>query len=194
MSTINDMGIAGVSNGILQPKLTNRWRVTFAGMAGGTNTVPLSMQAISVSRPQLEFEEVKLNRYNSIAWVASKHSFQPMKLKLEDDVTNQASTVIQQQLQTQQWITGAQGQWFAAAGDASTYKFACNLSMLDGNDSVIENWTVEGCWIKEVEYGEIEYAEGKAVTISLTIRFDNAYQDFLSSSWIQNNGSALGGA
>ncbi len=194
MSTISDFGIPGVNTGILQPKLSNRWRVTFAGMAAGADSTAVSWQAVSVSRPTLKFDEVKLNRYNSVAWIASKYEFDPMKLTLEDDVTNQASTIIQAQLQTQQWIIGAQGQWMAAAGDGSTYKFATNLTMLDGNDTAIENWTVEGCWIQNVEYGELEYAEGKAVTIGLTIRFDNAYQDFSTSSWIGGNGSALGGA
>ena len=34
MATINQFGIPGVGSGILQPKLKNRWRVTFVGMGG----------------------------------------------------------------------------------------------------------------------------------------------------------------
>ena len=62
MATINDFGIPGVGTGILQPKLKNRWRVTFANLGGGTDSQPLSMQAISATRPQLTFEEVALHR------------------------------------------------------------------------------------------------------------------------------------
>ena len=83
MATINDIGIPGVGSGILQPKLKNRWRVTFANLGGGVDSQPLSHQAITVTRPVLSFEEIQLDRYNSRAWVAGKHTFEPMTITLE---------------------------------------------------------------------------------------------------------------
>ena len=157
MSTINDIGIPGVGTGIYHPKQKNRWRVTFANMGGGADSQPVSMQAVTVNRPTLNFEEVPLHRYNSVAYVAAKHSWEEMKLTLEDDVTGTASAVIQAQLQKQQWLIGAEGQWLAAAGEGSLYKFVTYLDQLDGNDQVIEKWTVEGCWLKSVNYGEMDY-------------------------------------
>ena len=32
MSTVSQMGIPGVGNGIFMPKLKNRWRVTFVNL------------------------------------------------------------------------------------------------------------------------------------------------------------------
>ena len=58
MATINDIGIPGIGTGILQPKLKNLWRVTFANLGGGTDAQPLSLQAINITRPTLSFEEV----------------------------------------------------------------------------------------------------------------------------------------
>lgn len=192
MSTINDIGIPGVGTGIYHPKQKNRWRVTFANMGGGSDSQPVSMQAIKVNRPTLNFEEVALHRYNSVAYVAAKHAWEEMKLTLEDDVTGSASAVIQAQLQKQQWLVGAEGQWLAASGEGSLYKFVTYLDQLDGNDQVIEKWTVEGCWLKSANYGENDYSTGEAIQLELSIRFDHARQNL--GGYAQGQGIATGGA
>ena len=192
MSTINDFGIPGVGSGILHPKHKNRWRVTFANMGGGADSQPVSMQAVTVTRPKITFDEIELHRYNSRAWVAGKHNWEPMSLTLEDDVTGTASSVIQTQLQKQQWLIGAEGQWLAAAGEGSLYKFVTYLDMLDGNDQVIEKWTVEGCFIQNADYGDLDYSANDKVTITLAIRFDHARQ--ILGGYNQGQGIATGGA
>lgn len=192
MSTINDIGIPGVGSGILHPKHKNRWRVTFANLGGGADSQPVSMQAITVSRPRLNFEQIELHRYNSVAWVAAKHTWDEMTLTVQDDVTGSASAVIQSQLQKQQWLIGAEGQWLAAAGEGSLYKFVTYLDMLDGNEQVIEKWTVEGCWIKSANWGDLDYALNDPVQIELSVRFDHARQ--VLGGYSQGPGVATGGA
>jgi hypothetical protein len=150
------------------------------------------MQAVKVNRPTLNFEEVPLHRYNSVAYVAAKHSWEELKLTIEDDVTSSASAVLQAQLQKQQWLIGAEGQWLAAAGEGSIYKFVTYLDQMDGNDQVIEKWTIEGCWIKSSNYGELDYSDGKAVTIDMSIRFDHARRTL--GGYNQGQGIATGGA
>jgi len=192
MATINDMGIPGVGSGILQPKLKNRWRITFANLGGGVDSQPISMQAIRVSRPKLDFEEVPLHRYNSRAWVAGKHTWSEMTMTVQDDITGTASKVIQEQLQKQQWLIGAEGQWLAAAAEGSAYKFVTYMDMLDGNEQILEKWTVEGCWIKGADFAELDYSSNDPVEIALTLRYDHARQDILGLTTGQ--GVATGGA
>jgi len=192
VSTINDIGIPGVGSGILQPKIKNRWRVTFANLAGGVDSQPMSMQARTVKRPMLSFEEIELNRYNSRAWIAGKHTWDDMTMTIEDDVTGSASNVIQAQLQKQQGVIGAEGQWLPTAGEGSLYKFVTYIDMLDGNEQVIEKWTVEGCWIKSADYGAVDYTVNEAVTIELIVRYDHARQ--LIGGYAQGQGVATGGA
>lgn len=191
MSTINDIGIPGVGTGIYHPKQKNRWRVTFANLGGGTDSQPISMQAIKINRPALSFKEVELHRYNSVAYVAGKHEWEELKLTMEDDVTGTAAAVLQAQLQKQQWLIGAEGQWLAAAGEGSLYKFVTYLDQMDGNDQVIEKWTIEGCWIKSANYGENDYSTGDAIQIELSLRFDNARQSL--GGYNQGQGIATGG-
>lgn len=192
MATINDIGIPGIGTGILQPKLKNLFRVTFANMGGGTDSQPLSLQAITATRPSLSFEEVQLDRYNSRAFVAGKHTFEPMTVVFEDDVTGTASRVIQEQLQAQQWLIGAEGPWLGKGEEGSIYKFVTYLDMLDGKEQVIERWTMEGCYLSAVDYTDLGYAESAAVQISCTIRYDHARQDI--GGYNAGEGIATGGA
>jgi len=179
MANINDMGIPGVGNGILQPKLKYKWSVTFAGLGGGTDSQPLSMQVVTFDRPSLSFTEVELHRYNSRAWIAGKHSWESIKLSLEDDISGTATQVLQNQLQVQQWLVGAQGPWLASAAEGSQYKFVTYLSMLDGNEEALELWTMEGCWLQSVNWDGLDYSSSDAIKIQVTLRFDNARQDVL---------------
>lgn len=192
MATINDIGIPGVGTGILQPKMKNRWRVTFANLGGGADSQPLSMQAVTVTRPSVSFEEVQLDRYVSRAFVAGKYTWEPMQISFEDDVSGTAAAVIQQQIQKQQWLTGAEGPWLAAAGEGSLYKFVTYLDMLDGNEQVIEKWTVEGCFFQSIDYTDLDYAASDKVMINVSIRYDHARQNI--GGYNQGEGVALGGA
>jgi len=194
MASLTQMGIPGSGNGILAPKLKNRWQVRFTNIAKalGGNGRDLTAQATTVTRPQVEFEEVELNRYNARAYVAGKYTFSPMTLTIEDDITGLASGVIQGQLETQQRLIGGDltdGQWLNATPTASGYKFGTILELLDGNESVVEQWLVEGCFIQSADYGDLDYSASEAAMISLNIRFDHARQTLSG----QGYGTALGG-
>jgi len=192
MATINDIGIPGIGTGILQPKMKNRWRVTFANIGGGTSSQPLSLQAVTVTRPVLSFEEVPLHRYNSVAWVAGKHTFEPITITFEDDVTGTASQVLQNELQEQQFLIGAEGPFLGVGEEGSLYKFVTYLDMLDGKEQVIEKWQVEGCWIQNIDYTDLDYSASDAVQITVTIRYDHARQDI--GGYNAGEGVATGGA
>lgn len=192
MATINDIGIPDVGTGILQPKQNNKWRVTFQNMAQLPASQAVSMQAVTITRPTVTFKKVELHRYNSISYIAGKHEWQPTELTIEDDVTGSASAILQQQLQLQQWLIGAEGQWLAAAGEGSVYKFATKLDMLDGNDQVIESWTMEGCWLESVKYGDLDYSNADAVKITISISYDHARQ--VVGGYLRGPGIATGGA
>lgn len=192
MATINDFGIPGIGTGILQPKLKHLWRVTFANLGGGADAQPLSLQAVTVTRPTFNFEEVQLDRYNSRAWVAGKHMWEPMTITFEDDVTGSASQVLQEQLQAQQFLIGAEGPFLGKGQEGSLYKFVTYLDMLDGKEQVIEKWTIEGCFIQVIDYTDLDYADSAAVQITITIRYDHARQDI--SGYDAGEGVATGGA
>lgn len=193
MATLSNFGIPGAGSGILHPKFKNKWRITFQDMSRlvSTNTRNLTMQATTVSRPQLEFQEVELHRYNSTAYVAGKHTWSAMTMTVEDDITGLASKAIKGQLETQQRLVGVDldGRWLNTAATGSDYKFGVKLEQLDGDEGVVEQWILEGVFIQSVDFGDLDYSSSDAATIQLTLRFDHAR----SINAGEGYGTALGG-
>jgi len=177
LATVNDFGIPGVGSGTLQPKLKHRWRVTFANLGEDVSSQDVSLQAITITRPSISFDEVQLDRYVNRSYVAGKYTWEPLTLTVEDDVSGRASKIIKSQLQKQQWLIGTEGPFLGAASEGFKYKFTTFLDMLDGNEQLIEKWSVEGCWIKTADYTDLDYASSDKVHINLTLRFDHASQD-----------------
>jgi hypothetical protein len=69
----------------------------------------------------------------------------------------------------------------SSAASGSDYKFITRCEMLDGGNganepTILETWELYGCYVKEANYQEVNYANSEAVTIQLTLRFDNAVQ------------------
>jgi hypothetical protein len=55
------------------------------------------------------------------------------------------------------------------------YKFTTLLEIMDGgNETVFEQWTLEGCFLSAADYQDLDYQSSDPVTINLTIRYDNA--------------------
>ena len=194
MATLSNMGIPGAGFGVLMPKQKYRWQVTFVGLARlvpGASSREITRQATLMDRPNIEFQEVEIHRYNSTAYVAGKHTYQPINLTLEDDITGLASYAVQGQLETQKRLIGADlpGQWLNSAATGSDYKFGTIIEQLDGNEGVIETWKLEGCYIASANWGDLDYSASDAVTIQLSIRFDHARHELTGAGY----GTALNG-
>jgi hypothetical protein len=55
------------------------------------------------------------------------------------------------------------------------------FEILDGGNGanapvVLETWELYGCYLQTVNYNNMDYGVSEAVTVSLTIMFDNAIQ------------------
>jgi hypothetical protein len=166
------------SQGLLMPKLKYRFRVTFDnfGVAGAPST-ELTKQVMNVSRPDVQFEEIKLPVYNSTVKLAGKHTWQDAKVTLRDDVNNSVTTLVGNQLQKQ-------FDFFEQSSAASgiDYKFTMNVELLDGGNgtntpTVLESFTFLGCFIKQATYQGGDYGSATdPMDIALTITYDNALQ------------------
>jgi hypothetical protein len=83
----------------------------------------------------------------------------------------------------------------ASAASGQDYKFQTNIEILDGGNgtsvpAILEKWELYGCFIQTANYNTLNYGTNEAVTISLTIRFDNAIQSPIGSGV----GSTVAGA
>lgn len=173
---------AGGNQGLLMPKLQFRFRVNFLnfGVDAGSG-LELTKQVMDVSRPQVQFDEITLDVYNSKMYLAGKHAWQPISVNIRDDASGQVSRAVGQQMQKQMDFVEQ-----ATAVSGQDYKFQTNIEILDGGNgvlapSVLETWELYGCYLSQANYNTLNYATSEAVTIALTLRYDNAIQGPLGS-------------
>ena len=158
--------------GLLQLKYKYRFRVrvvNFGPIAGGLD---FTQQVQSVSKPKLGHEPIDVHSYNSTAYYAGKHKWEPIQISLKDDLTNNVASLVGHQVQKQ--LNHFEQTAFSAG---INYKFVTIIETMDGgNDTVVETWTLEGCFLENVDYQQLDYSESGFQTIDLTVRFDNATQ------------------
>ncbi len=176
MAVMGDFGVNGT--GILQPKLKNRWRLTFLGFGDGVvDGDSLQVQAISFNRPKFTIAKITQDRYNSTAYIGGKYKFDPTTVTIVDDTGGQVSIAIQNQLEKQQRLIGLNSAPMLPASPAGQlYKFAMRADMLDGNETIFESWAYEGMWISDPDYGAMDYGADEQVKITLTLTYDLARQ------------------
>ena len=170
----NDQSSA--SQGLLMPKLQYRFRVVLENFGVSTPRSEITKQVVDVTRPNLSFEEVTLDVYNSRVRIAGKHNWEAITLTLRDDVNNSVSKLVGEQVQKQ-------FDFFEQASAASglDYKFTTRIEMLDGGNgatapNVLETWELYGSFVQSVNYNTLAYGTSEPVTITLAIRYDNAVQ------------------
>jgi hypothetical protein len=164
------------TQGLLMPKLRYRFRVMFENFGISKPTTELTKQVISFSRPNLTFENMDIPIYNSTLKLAGKHSWADVTTEIRDDASGSVSRLVGEQLQKQLDFLE-----MASAASGIDYKFLTKLEILDGGNGAIEPTVLEtfelyGCYLQGADYGAMNYGTSEPVTISLTIRYDNANQ------------------
>ena len=167
------------TQGLLMPKLQYRFRATFInfGIGGSaSSTGPITQQVMEFSRPNLTFDNIDLPIYNSTVKIAGKHTWADITCKIRDDAQGTASSLVAGQLQKQ---LDFNEQSSSQAG--INYKFTVQFEVLDGGNgtnapTVLETWNVYGAYLQGVNYDAANYGTNEVMTITMTIRYDNAEQ------------------
>jgi hypothetical protein len=172
--------------GILHPKQKYRFRVIWQNFGENNGLREMTANVITVTRPKITYEDIKLDSYNSVAWIMGKHTFEPIEIKLRDDITNSVISSVGAQIQKQM---NHFEQTSAVAG--INYKFAMEIQSLDGTDNdALESWVLDGCFIQNATYADGDYTSGDPSEVTLSIRFDNATN---VSGPNTNDGTTVGG-
>jgi hypothetical protein len=175
MATLSKFGVpidgSTGRGGILQPKLKYRFRVRFTGFGSvGQSPLQLTQQVMNITRPKVSHEEVPIHSYNSISYMQGKHTWEAITITLRDDINNNISKLVGGQVQKQM---NHFEQTSAISG--SRYKFGTKIEILDGtNNTELEQWDLEGCFLQNVDYSDGDYAVSEPVQVILTVKYDNA--------------------
>ena len=170
----NDQSSA--SQGLLMPKLQYRFRVVLENFGVSTPRSELTKQVMDVTRPNLTFDDITLDVYNSKVYLPGKHTWEAITINLRDDVNNSVSKLVGEQVQKQ-------FDFFEQASAASgiDYKFTTRIEMLDGGNGatapgILETWELYGSYVQSVNYNSLAYNTSDPVSITLSIKYDNAIQ------------------
>ena len=164
------------NQGLLMPKLKYRFRVIFENFGVSTPRTELTKQVMDFTRPQVDFADIDIPIDHSTVKRAGKYTWSDLTCQLRDDAGGNVSRLVGEQLQKQLDFTE-----MASAAAGIDYKFLTRFEILDGGNGagepvVLENWEIYGCYLKSVNYNNMDYSASEPVTISMTIRFDNASQ------------------
>jgi hypothetical protein len=164
------------SQGLLMPKLKYRFRVSFENFGLGTAVTELTKQVVDFARPSVNFNPQTIEVYNSQIHYAGKPSWETTTVNIRDDALGNVSKLVGEQIQKQFDFLEQ-----ASAISGVDYKFITRCEITDGGNgtaapAVLETWELYGCFLSQVNYGDLNYGQSEPVQIALTIQFDNAVQ------------------
>jgi len=167
---------SATSQGLLMPKLKYRFRATFINFGVGLQTTELTKQVVDIKRPNVNFNPITVDVYNSKIYLQGKPEWQESTINLRDDSSGSVTKLVGQQVQKQYDFLEQ-----ASAPSGIDYKFQLLYEMLDGGNgttavTVLEAWELDGCFLSQVDWGDMAYSSNDPVQIALTIKFDNAVQ------------------
>ena len=167
---------SAANQGLLMPKLQYRFRVILENFGISTPRSEITKQVVDVTRPDLSFDQITLDVYNSRVYMAGKHTWAPITLTIRDDVNNAVSKLVGEQVQKQFDFFEQ-----ASASSGVDYKFTTRIEMLDGGNGaaapgVLETFELYGAYVESVNYNTLAYATSDPVTITMNLRYDNAIQ------------------
>ena len=171
-----DSNASASNQGLLMPKLQYRFRVSLENFGTSSPTTELTKQVIDVTRPNVTFDQMTVDIYNSRVYLAGKHTWEPVTLNLREDVSNNVQKLVGEQLQKQFDFFEQ-----SSAASGSDYKFVTRIEVLDGGNgintaNVLETFELYGCYLQSANYNTLNYATNDPVTVALAIKYDNAIQ------------------
>ena len=171
-----DSSQSASNQGLLMPKLQYRFRVSLENFGVSTPTTELTKQVVDITRPNLSFETTTIDVYNSKVYLAGKHTWEAVTLTLREDVSNNVQKLVGEQLQKQFDFFEQ-----SAAASGSDYKFVTRIEVTDGANGanavgILETFELYGCYIESANYNQLAYGTSEPVTVTLSLRYDNAIQ------------------
>lgn len=144
-----------------EPKRQNRFILRFEASMGINE-----WYVTSTSRPKAKIKDVEIPFLNTSTYVAGRFNWDPIQVKFKDPIGPSAAQALMEWFRLHaESVTGRMGY---AAG----YKKNVDLEMLDPTGVVVEKWILVGCFLTDLNFGELNYSQDELATIDATLRMD----------------------
>jgi hypothetical protein len=144
-----------------EPKRQNRFILRFPSNLGINE-----WYVTSTSRPSAKIKSVEIPFLNTSTYVAGRFDWDEIKVTFKDPIGPSASQALMEWFRLHaESVTGRMGY---AAG----YKRDIDLEMLDPTGVVVEKWILEGTFITNLNFGDLDYSRDELVNIQCSLRMD----------------------
>jgi len=144
-----------------EPKRQNRFILRFEASMGINE-----WYVTSTSRPKAKIKDVEIPFLNTSTYVAGRFNWEAIQVKFKDPIGPSAAQALMEWFRLHaESVTGRMGY---AAG----YKKNVDLEMLDPTGVVVEKWILVGCFLTDLNFGELNYSQDELATIDATLRMD----------------------
>ena len=148
-----------------EPKMKNRFIMYIEG-------IPAYLIK-TANRPSIQFEEVVLDHINVKRVLKGKGTWGDITVELYDPIVPSGAQAVME------WVRLSHESVTGREGYAEFYKKDVKINMLGPVGDIVEEWTLKGCYIKEADFGEVDWASASDVLgISMQLRFDYAILEF----------------
>ncbi len=142
-----------------EPKRQFRWILSIDGLDAFT--------AKTAARPKKDHQEIVIDWINQKRFLAGKGEWMPIDIELHDPISpSQAQKVLD-------WLRLVHDSDVGRMGYATQYYKNFTLKLLDGPGNVVEKWGCQGAWPKNIDWGQLDYANNETLTVKFTIRANN---------------------
>jgi len=144
-----------------EPKRKNRWVLRFPSELGIQEWF-----VSTASRPQITQEATEIPFLNTSTYVVGRFVWNTISVSFRDPIGPSASQALMEWVRLHsESVTGRQGY---AAG----YKKNIELEMLDPTGVVVEKWILEGTFLSDVNFNNLDYSSSDLADITATLRPD----------------------
>ena len=147
-----------------EPKLKNRFVMIIDGIPG--------YLIKTAARPQITFEEVPLDHLNIKRYVKGKGEWQEMQITLYDPVVPSAAQAVME------WVRLSHESVTGRDGYSDFYKKDLTFQVLGPVGDIVEEWSLKGAWIKDAQFGDMDFGSSDPAEITLALRYDYAILQF----------------
>lgn len=151
----------------LEPKRKNRWVLEFPTEMGISEWMVQSS-----SRPSMTINDIEIQYMNVSTWVAGRSVWEPIDITFIDVIGPSVSQSVMK------WIRMCVEHSTGRMGYATNYKKTLVLKMLDPAGIPVEKWTLNGAFVTSANFGDLDMSTDDLADISITVRYDNAIQNY----------------
>ena len=174
----------GQGGAIVDPKRSFRWLVSFgnnAQLQNGQSAVGLQeWYAKSANKPSFSIGETPHQFINHTFYYPGRVEWQTIDITLVDpSFPNDASQALMKALNNSGYFSPTDvrsaSNTIMKAEAVAAMGGQLKLKQLGANaNDVVETWTLINPWIKDVNFGDLDYSTEDMVNITLTVRYDYA--------------------